>query len=235
MRITITTSLLLIIIFYSSGSTSNEQTSSQRIIYQDDVEDIDGNIYKTVKIGRQIWMAENLKVTRFRNGSPIPKLQQESDWSIQRKGAYCVDMQTDEYANVYGLLYNFYAVDDQQGLSPEGWRIPNKEDWHQLIEYLGGESSAGGKMKDTGSALWLRENRGMTNESGFSALPSGGRGRLGDVGEVGYYATWWSSSAEDSLYAWHWGLYPEGAGIRFNPGHKTSGFSVRCIKEQSDK
>ena len=100
-----------------------------------------------------------------------------------------------------------------------------------LINYLGGKEIAGVKIKDNISNLWKSKNTYATNESGFSGLPAGGRGQFGSAGDVGYYATWWSSTSYDSLYAWHWGLYPDKASIRSNPGHKASGFSVRCIKD----
>ena len=101
-----------------------------------------------------------------------------------------------------------------------------------LEDYLGGRSVAGGKMKESGTTHWSRPNIGATDESGFLGVPGGGRGRIHGCGEVGNYATWWSSTAYDSTYAWHWGLYHGNAKVRSNPGHKASGFSVRCVKDQ---
>ena len=109
--------------------------------------------------------------------------------------------------------------------------MPAADEWRTLIDYLGGVEVAGGKMKETRSGLWRVSAPGTTNESGFSAVPAGGRGRLGGAGDVGFYATWWSSTWYDSTNAWHWGLYPGKNGVRFNPGHKASGFSVRCVKD----
>ena len=104
-------------------------------------------------------------------------------------------------------------------------------EWRHLIEYLGGAEVAGGKMKENSLGHWRISVPGMSNESGFSAIPAGGRGQYGSAGDVGYYATWWSSTSDDSTYAWHWGLHPDKNSIRANPGHKSSGFSVRCIKD----
>ena len=197
------------------------------------VTDIDGNIYQTVKIGEQIWMTENLKVTRFRDDTPIPNISNYDDkWSDLSTGALCwYDDDPIKYKNTYGALYNFYAVADSRKIAPEGWHVPSADEWKELIEYLGGEETAGGKMKLQNPNYWNYTNSGADNSSGFSGIPAGGRGRFGDAGEGGNYATWWSSTSHDSLYAWHWGLYPAKWGIRFNPGHKTSGFSVRCIKD----
>jgi len=195
--------------------------------------DIDGNVYRTVKIGAQVWMAENLKVAHYRDGSPIPNIQDDEEWSRLEEGAYGLTPKDPaDYKATYGCLYNYYAVDDSRGLAPEGWHVPTASEWRELMAYLGGEATGGGKMKDVRSRLWKIVPSGSSNESGFSALPAGGRGRRGEIGEVGYYATWWSSTSEDALQAWHWGLHPDKSGFRYNPGHKASGFSVRCVKNR---
>jgi uncharacterized protein (TIGR02145 family) len=201
---------------------------------RDDVEvtDIDGNHYRAVRIGRQVWLAENLRTTRFRDGTAVRLVGDKEDWSDFTVGAYSKparDSLGDRAS--YGLLYNFYAVSDSCRLCPEGWHVPSAEEWRGLVDGLGGVDVAGGAMKDTTPGFWRVLVPGTSNESGFSAVPAGGRGRFGRAGEVGYYATWWSSTSHDSAYAWHWGLYPDRNGIRSNPGHKASGFSVRCIED----
>ena len=196
------------------------------------VTDYDGNSYRTARIGTQVWRAENLKVTHYRDGTPIRNVSGNDEWPHATNGAYClVEDNSTAYKDAYGLLYNFYAVDNDRRLCPEGWHVPSEAECMTLIDYLGGRTVAGGKIKDNTANLWKTKNTYATNESGFSGLPAGGRGRLGSAGDVGYYATWWSSTSSDSLYAWHWGLYPDKAGIRSNPGHKASGFSVRCVKD----
>ena len=197
------------------------------------VTDYDGNIYRTIQIGAQIWMAENLKVTHYRDGTPIPNIYDNDKWAQLTSGAYCMfNNDSIEYKKTFGVLYNFYAVTSSRNLCPEGWHIPSESECMELINYLGGNDIAGIQIKDNNSKHWKHKNTIATNESGFSELPAGGRGRFGSQGGVGYYATWWSSTSYDSLFAWHWGLYPDKNGIRSNPGHKASGFSVRCIKDK---
>ena len=200
---------------------------------QEFLKGIDGNIYNTVTVGTQEWMAENLKVNHYNDGTPIPFVLNNEKWSLLVKGAYCVSKKNPiDYKDTYGVLYNYYTVNDKRGLCPEGWHVPTALEWQALIDYLGGSYIAGGKMKNISSNLWKRLVNGANNSSGFSGIPAGGRGRFGSVEEIGYYATWWSSTSCDSIYAWHWGLYPDKNDIRYNPGHKASGFSVRCIKDK---
>jgi len=214
----------LIILFLSYFATSLQA--------QEKLEDIDGNLYKIITIGNQKWIAENLKVSHYKDGSSIPLEMDEDIWSKLTTGAYCVnEINSKNYIDTYGYLYNFQAIIDKRSLCPDSWHVPTASEWKILIEYLGGSKNAGDQMKDIDSHLWNNINKEANNNSGFSALPAGGRGRLGSVGEIGNYATWWSSTSEDSAYAWHWGLHPDKAEIRFNPGHKASGFSVRCIKD----
>jgi uncharacterized protein (TIGR02145 family) len=196
------------------------------------VTDVGGNVYRTVAIGDQVWMAENLKVIRYRDSSAIPCVVADSIWSGLKSGAYCwgSDDSTD-YRVTYGALYNFYAVDDACGLCPKGWHVPTQAEWLTLETYWGGPEVAGGKAKEQGTLHWNPPNVGATDASGFAGLQAGGRGRLGGPGEIGKYATWWSSTGHDSSYAWHWGLWTGDARVRSNPGHKTSGFPVRCVKD----
>lgn len=188
--------------------------------------------YPSVTIGDQVWMAENLDVTHYKDGTRIPLVADGDAWSRLGTGAYClpaVDASAQEGA--YGVLYNFHAVADPRGLCPEGWHVPTAREWRALIDYLGGPDVAGAKLKDSRPGVWKTEVPGTSNAAGFSAVPAGGRGRYGDPGEAGYYATWWSSSPHDADFAWHWGLHPDSHVIRFNPGHKASGFSVRCVRD----
>jgi uncharacterized protein (TIGR02145 family) len=196
------------------------------------VTDIDGNVYHTVTIGSQVWMVEDLRVAHYRDGTVIPHVVDVEEWSDLTTGAYCLpEHDPSAQKDTYGLLYNFHAVRDRRGLCPRDWHVPTAEEWRTLIAQLGGTQVAGGRMKDTGAGLWRVVAPGTTNDSGFSALPAGGRGRFGPAAEVGYYATWWSSTPSDAAFAWHWGLYPDKNGVRFNPGHQSSGFSVRCIRD----
>ncbi len=190
------------------------------------VTDFDGNVYQTVTIGEQVWMAENLKATHYRNGDPIPNVADFSEWVWLTTGAYC------EYISVatYGRLYNWYAVDDSRGLAPEGWHVPTDAEWQTLVDYLGGGSVAGGKMKETGTTHWNSPNTGATNESGFSALPGGFRGG-GIFTGIGDNALFWSSSEANSSDAWYRYLNSFSSEIDRNDTGKPSGFSVRCVKD----
>jgi uncharacterized protein (TIGR02145 family) len=216
----------------SKGSDSDNKGRDLVRAADSVVIDIDGNVYRTVTIGDQAWLGENLRVTRYRNGSVIPYVVDDSLWSVLTSGAYCWGSEdTASYKATYGALYNFYAVNDSCGLCPKGWHVATEAEWLNMEAYLGGPAAAGGKAKESGTVHWNRPNVGATNESGFTGLPAGGRGRVGGPGEIGNYATWWSATAHDSAYAWHWGLYTGNAKVRSNPGHKASGFSVRCVKD----
>ena len=205
--------------------------------------DIDGNVYQTIIIGDQEWMMENLKVTHYRNGDPIPHLTGNNEWASTWSGAYCVYDNDPSYSNTYGNLYNWFAVDDPRGLAPEGWHVPTHDDWHadndwsELVDYLGGSVVAGGKMKSTGSieagdGLWYAPNFGATNESGFTALPGGYKSSAygGYFGDIGFYANFWSSSDLDSNDAWNIRLnFYDSQFYNFSP-YKKYGFSIRCIR-----
>ncbi len=221
----------LVFILGLKAEKPEQDNSNKSKVHANTVTDIDGNIYTTVKIGNQIWMVENLKVTHYRDGSEIPNITNDTVWSTLTIGAYCWYDNDSSNKETYGALYNFYAVIDSCGLCPDGWHIPTESEWLALETYLGGRDAAGGKMKEAGTAHWNAPNIGATGESGFLGLPGGGRGRISGCGEIGNYATWWASTAYDSIYAWHFGLYHGSASIRSNPGHKAGGFSVRCVKD----
>lgn len=232
-RYLITGSVMIIaVILYTAYTKSSP---SQSILYEslnETVEDIDGNRYQTVRIGDQIWMSENLKATHYQDGTPIPNVYDNEKWPRATEGAYCmVNNDAVGYKKTYGVLYNFYAITNRRQLCPKGWHVPTREECVTLIHFLGGNQIAGKKIKDNRGNLWKNKEAEATNESGFSGLPAGGRGQFGSPGDVGYYATWWSSTSSSPFYAWHWGVFPDQAGIRSNPGHKSSGFSIRCIKD----
>ncbi|UCD94295.1 MAG: fibrobacter succinogenes major paralogous domain-containing protein, partial [Candidatus Zixiibacteriota bacterium] len=197
----------------------------------DTVFDIDGNAYTTVTIGTQVWLAENLRVTRCRNGHKLPYVSDDTAWSTCPGGAYCWYNDDSTTTQPFGALYNFEAAVESCGLCPEGWHVPTESEWLSLIAFLGGDEIAGGKLKEEGAVHWRHPNIGATDESGFHGLPEGGRGQISGCGEIGEYATWWSSTPYDSTYAWHYGLYRRSAKMRYNPGHRASGFSIRCIKD----
>lgn len=214
-----------------------EQNNADNIVvpswHEDTVTDYDGNVYKTIKIGKQIWMAENLKVTHYRNGDPITNVTSNSEWTDLSTGAFCVYDNNLKNADIYGFLYNWYAVGDNRNIAPVGWHVPSNEEWQTLVDYLGGSGVAGDKMIETGTAHWKAPNTRATNESGLSALPSGNRNLIGKYSDMGRHATFWSSSEDNSNYAWYSDLniYTGYADVRRLIFHKRIGFSVRCVKD----
>ena len=195
------------------------------------ITDIDGNVYQIIKIGDQWWMAENLKVTHYRNGDAIPNVIGHSVWSNLTSGAYAsYDFIHDNIA-IYGLFYNWYAIDDSRGLAPEGSHVPTQDEWQTLIDFLGGFPVAGGKMKEAGTAHWNSPNTGATNESGFTALPGGYRPIWGEFTHMGYLARFYSSTEEDIHRAQGRYLYFESSAIMRLALDKHCGFSIRCVRD----
>jgi len=194
------------------------------------VTDYDGNVYSIIKIGDQWWMAENLKVTHYRNGYPIPIVTDQTAWSNLTTGAYCEYDNNSANVITYGRLYNWYAVNDSCNIAPSGWHVPSDAEWQTLINYLG-EASAGGKLKEAGTTHWNSPNDGATNESGFSALPGGYRYDDGSFGWLGDHAYFWSSTEFAGDYAWHRLLLHYDANVYRNPSNKLHGFSVRLVRD----
>ena len=204
-----------------------------KIIADDDLflVDIDGNVYQTVQIGNQHWMAENLKVTHYRNGDPIPHLTSNSDWASTSLGAYCAYDNNEGNVETYGRLYNWYTVDDPRGLAPQGWHVPTDDEWQTLVDYLGGSSVAGGKLKEAGTEHWNSPNTGATNESGFTALPGGYRSSNGYYYYMGNFGYFWSSTEGSSDLAWSRRLDYNSSGVYRYDGRRLFGFSVRCLRD----
>ncbi len=193
------------------------------------VTDIDGNTYKTVKIGNQVWMAENLRTSRYSNGDRIanPNYSQLEDLTT---GAWCWYQTNINYDNVYGKLYNWYAAKDSRNVCPTGWHVPSDSEWQTLVNYLG--SNAGGKMKAAETPYWHSPNAGAfsSSSSGFSGLPAGvlisGQGFTG----MGYYVKWWSTTANGSKHAWIRTLNYHHGDVNRQEEFKDNGYSIRCIK-----
>ena len=190
------------------------------------VTDIDGNVYQTVIIGNQEWMAENLKVTHYRDGSEIPLVSSYSEWSSLSMGAYAIYNGENSNADTYGYLYNWFAVDDSRNIAPEGWHVPTDEEWTVLSDYLGGTSVAGGKLKETGTSHWASPNTGATNETGFTALPAGYRKTNGNYNYINVNTYFRSSTAVRFL------TYNHSSITRYDYDYYNNyGFSVRCIRD----
>lgn len=163
------------------------------------VTDIDGNVYQTVAIGTQIWMVQNLKTTKYIDGSSIPFMS--GGWFELAAPAYCWYNYDSTYKSTYGALYDWYTVNTGR-LAPAGWHVPTDSDWTVLTTYLGGDTIAAGPMKATGTTYWSSPNTGATNVSGFSALPGGYCSDGGDFHNIGYTGSWWSSTPGVASDAW---------------------------------
>lgn len=193
------------------------------------VTDYDKNVYKTIIIGKQEWMTENLNVSHYRNGDSIPEVQDPEKWAKLTTGAWCYYDNKTSYKIYYGKLYNGYAVNDPRGLAPEGWHIPNDAEWYQLIEYLGGEDIAGGKLKAL--SLWDSPNIDASNITGFTALPGGVRNYIGIYGEIGETGCYWTEFEYGSNTAWARFFLNIYSGVFRDKAEKLDGISVRCVKD----
>lgn len=196
------------------------------------VKDIDGNIYHTAVIGKQEWMVENLKVSHYRNGDLIPNVTDSTGWSALKTGAWCNYDNSPCSDYTFGKLYNYYALIDTRKLSPVGWHIPSDSEWTALISYLGGDTAAGGSLKENSTDFWQSPDVQTTNKSGFTALPGGNRNSTGKFVNRGSGGYWWSSTSSAANEVKNLYLY-------FNSNHvyrcdtlKTSGLSVRCVKDR---
>ena len=186
--------------------------------------------HKSIQIGTQTWMIENLNVDHFRNGDPVPHAATDDAWvrvGKEGKPAWCYYENKTENARRFGKLYNWYAVTDPRGLAPEGWRIATDADWRLVTDYLGGEDAAGTKMKS--STGWVGKGNG-TNESGFSAMPAGSRNLFGefDYGEEAGY--WWTTTPLDEELAWYRVIDQSPYYVYRTNYSKANGLSVRCVK-----
>ena len=217
-------------------------------------QDVDGNIYETIQIGEQVWMAENLKTTRYSNGDEIIYINNPNDWNNNFVGHYAAYNNDLLNVDLYGYLYNWSAANDSRGICPEGFHLPSDQEWSELIQYLDPSTNpfaenhndvhsslAGGFLKDTGTiqgedGLWQAPNTNATNVTGFSALPAGlTNDENGNFNLMGYYlgylAWYWTSTAIDSDLAWSRELFWSGSDIHRHSITKNYGISVRCVSD----
>ena len=206
----------------SSGDSDNNSNNT--------VTDIDGNVYQTVTICNQTWTKTNLNVSKYRNGDVIPQVQDATQWASLTTGAWCYYNNDPANGAIYGKLYNWHAANDPRGLAPSGYHIPTDTEWTSLINCLGGEAEAGGKMKEAGTTHWTNFNTSATNSSGFTGLPGGGRFEIGSFIDITANGSWWSSSELLPNYAWHVTLYADLSNAVKDYRDKKIGYSIRCIK-----
>jgi uncharacterized protein (TIGR02145 family) len=194
------------------------------------VTDVEGNVYKTVKIAAQVWMNENLKTTRYNDGTAIPEVTENRVWSALTAGSYCNYENTPANSTRYGKLYNYYTVNTGK-LCPAGWHVPSDVEWAALAVYLGGLGVAGSKLKETGTTHWLSltTNTEATNETGFTALPGGYRDVEGVYYSVGYDGKWWSSTETSMTNATLRLMSSNSTSLGSGTRHKRTALSVRCL------
>ncbi len=223
----------------NSGGTKSDTSNiiNQPISgYGPNITDIEGNSYKTVYIGKQLWMAENLKVSKYNDATVIPNVTDETQWSNLTTGAWSI-FDNDTLNNVkYGKLYNWYVIipstKENKNVCPTGWHVPSIKDWNVLIDYLGGDSVAGGKMKEEGNTNWLyKPNKDASNSSLFTALPGGFRFRSGSYAFNGFNGGWWSSTEYFLNDARVLDLYGDNGKAYINHHNKGDAFSIRCLKD----
>lgn len=241
----------------SAGTTYGTEEQFTTSACGTTVEDIDGNVYETVTIGDQVWMMENLKVTRYADGTAIPLVTSGTSWESEgssAKRAYCWYENNSGNKNLYGALYNWYAVmrgsassDDNpsgvQGVCPAGWHVPSDAEWKQLEIHLGMSPSEadntlhrgtdeGSKLKEAGTVNWHSPNSDATNSSGFTAIPGGQRYDDGRFGDAVKNALFWTATESNSSSAWYRGLAYDAATVRRNAPPKAKGFSIRCVENK---
>ncbi len=190
--------------------------------------DADNNNYSVVQIGTQLWMAENLKTTRYLNGEDIPEITVNSSWGNLTTGAYCwYNNDSAMYGSRYGALYNWYSINDNRNIAPYGWHVPTDAEWTELTTFLGGTETAGGKVKETCSTLWQNPNTGATNATGFTALPNGYRFLDGSFDENGNWSVWWTSSSSSLNGAPTRAAFYNSIDLGRDISDKKDGFAIR--------
>ncbi len=197
------------------------------------VKDVDGNLYTTYKVGNQVWMGENLKTIKYNDGTYIPRVTDNTEWSILTTPGYCwYDNNETFHKATYGALYNWQTVNTGK-LCPTGWHVPTRAEWTTLTMYLGGANVAGGKLKENGFAHWSSPNYGATNETSFTALPGGFRFDDGRFGYMSREGNWWTATEMPDL---EYGSYYIFMGFDYVAAHENSqrkemGYSVRCLRD----
>ena len=210
-----------------TGCKKSDSTSTPTPVAT--VTDIDGNVYPTVTIGTQTWMAENLKTTKYRNGTQIPIVNDSLQWSTLTTPGYCSYSNNINNVTIYGRLYNWYAVTDSNNIAPTSWHVPTDAEWTTLVNFLG--TGAGGKLKSTGTTYWNSPNAGASNTTGFTGLPGGDRSYTGLFHYLGTYGCWWCTTEYSATDGWEYILSCNSGNVTRMEYSKGLGLSVRCVKD----
>lgn len=225
--------IMIFVIGCSDNSTNNKNNVVTDTVFTDTFTDArDGKQYSVIKINSQVWMSENLNASTYRNGDTIRYARNRKEWEIatsKKEGAWCYYNYDPKNGEIYGKLYNFYAVDDSRGLAPKGYHIPSDAEWTVLTDFLGGELISGFKMKSKSG--WFADGNG-DNRSGFNGLPGGFCNWNGDFFLITVDGNFWSSSDDNYFIAWCRGLnYGDTRVGRYDSYDKACGLSVRCLRD----
>lgn len=213
-------------VFSQTGSPTESKRYST-------VKDIDGNVYRTVQIGEQTWFAQNLRVTRFRDGSPINHVADSVEWFKTKDHAWRNFRNNPKLDSVFGKYYNWAVVSDQRGVCPLGWHVPTSREFDELVLFVGEYKHAGAKLKAKGFSYWMIPNSGANNETGFSALGLGGFIHPdSDVPQFGFVAEWWTSTPLNEHNINLFALTHENSAVLLSKGSKIYGYYIRCIKDK---
>jgi uncharacterized protein (TIGR02145 family) len=216
--------ILVIVLIFSQGCRKEDKPGVL-------LSDVEGNTYKTVKIGNQVWMAENLKTAILNDGTDIPLITDAGAWGNLSTPGYCwYNNDGASFKNTYGALYNGYTVNTGK-LCPVGWHVPERDEWLVLRDFLGDSSKVGGKLKEAGTAHWLSPNKGADNSSGLTAFGAGIRYFEGTFASVLSYTCIWSATRVANDDEWYTGLYFNDSAFSIDHRNNKNGFSVRCLKD----
>jgi len=208
---------------------SPEKDSDNKSVILPTSKDVDGNEYNAVSIGDKVWTKQNLNVSHYRNGDPIPEVQDPTEWKNLTTGAWCYYQNNTVNGPVYGKLYNWYAVNDSRGLAPQGWHVASDSEWKTTFAKFGGNDVAGGAMKATEN--WSSPNVAATNSSGFTALAGGARNEEGLFGFSGNWGVWWTSTVDQEGIAFYSILLNNSSTAGVYHNLTQFGLYVRCVKD----
>lgn len=242
--------IVVLIVFTISAfiqcSTENQSDFKDLFICGETLSDINGNTYNTVLIGNQCWMAENLRTSTYSDGSELPNYPVQADWRTTDFGGWVNYANNSNYDELYGKIYNWFAVTDSRGICPTGWIVPSDEDWKilekhigmaesdaDIIGWRGSDQNVGGKLRAPGTEYWESPNESASNDSGFSGLPSGLRYPDGRFVSLGRSAFFWTSSWYSISEAYGRAIVFSRGGVSRGIYRKDFGFSIRCILDQN--
>lgn len=219
-----------VVTFTTQGSMTGTIRFNPDSVYNT-VTDITGNVYNTIRIGDKTWMAENLRTTNLSDGTPIPEITAVDEWATAQEPGYCWYLNDDKYKDVFGALYNWHTVASDK-LCPEGWHVSKYDDWMALFNHLDNNHDVADKLREAGDSHWVKTDAGVTNLTGFTALPGGWR-NIDNInfGDLGYAGTYWAvPQTEGDVNTIMFFFMGSWEGIFNAKNPRSAGLSVRCVK-----